>query len=678
MIEKKFKVVSKFEPSGDQPEAIKELAEGLNMGLKHQVLLGVTGSGKTFTVANVIANVNKPALILAPNKTLAAQLFGEFKSIFPENAVEFFVSYYDYYQPEAYLPTSDVYIEKDSSINDFIDRLRHSATRSLLTRKDVIIVASVSCIYGLGSPEEYENMLLYLRAGDFRTRKEIISRLVSMQYTRNDFDFHRGTFRIRGEIIDIFPSHEEDRAVRVELLGDEIEELSLIDPLKGDKVATIRDAVIYPTSHYVTSEKSLERAIIDIKHELEERLYFFESQNRLVEAQRIERRTNLDIELLQEIGYCKGIENYSRHLSGRQPGESPPTLIDYFPKDFLMFIDESHITVPQIGAMYAGDRSRKQTLVEYGFRLPSALDNRPLMFDEFEKIVNQVVYVSATPGPYELEKAQGVIVEQIIRPTGLIDPEMEVRPAVNQVDDLYSEISERIKTGDKILVTTLTKRMSEELTEYLYGLGIRVRYLHSDITTVERSQLIQGLRRNEFDVLIGINLLREGLDIPEVSLVAILDADKEGFLRSERSLIQTTGRAARNINGKVILYADRITKSMQKAMDETTRRRAKQVTHNKDFGIIPKSISKLKDDLLSNLYEKDIIAEKKSGDISGLISHGESSAIIEKKIKELEKTMKTLAKEMKFEKAAEIRDQIKLLKAHLADMYENIPLQEAG
>jgi excinuclease ABC subunit B len=678
MIEKKFKVVSKFEPSGDQPEAIKELAEGLNMGLKHQVLLGVTGSGKTFTVANVIANVNKPALILAPNKTLAAQLFGEFKSIFPENAVEFFVSYYDYYQPEAYLPTSDVYIEKDSSINDFIDRLRHSATRSLLTRKDVIIVASVSCIYGLGSPEEYENMLLYLRAGDFRTRKEIISRLVSMQYTRNDFDFHRGTFRIRGEIIDIFPSHEEDRAVRVELLGDEIEELSLIDPLKGDKVATIRDAVIYPTSHYVTSEKSLERAIIDIKHELEERLYFFESQNRLVEAQRIERRTNLDIELLQEIGYCKGIENYSRHLSGRQPGESPPTLIDYFPKDFLMFIDESHITVPQIGAMYAGDRSRKQTLVEYGFRLPSALDNRPLMFDEFEKIVNQVVYVSATPGPYELEKAQGVIVEQIIRPTGLIDPEMEVRPAVNQVDDLYSEISERIKTGDKILVTTLTKRMSEELTEYLYGLGIRVRYLHSDITTVERSQLIQGLRRNEFDVLIGINLLREGLDIPEVSLVAILDADKEGFLRSERSLIQTTGRAARNINGKVILYADRITKSMQKAMDETTRRRAKQVTHNKDFGIIPKSISKLKDDLLSNLYEKDIIAEKKSGDISGLISPGESSAIIEKKIKELEKTMKTLAKEMKFEKAAEIRDQIKLLKAHLADMYENIPLQEAG
>jgi len=678
MIEKKFKVVSKFEPSGDQPEAIKELAEGLNMGLKHQVLLGVTGSGKTFTVANVIANANKPALILAPNKTLAAQLFGEFKSIFPENAVEFFVSYYDYYQPEAYLPTSDVYIEKDSSINDFIDRLRHSATRSLLTRKDVIIVASVSCIYGLGSPEEYENMLLYLRAGDFRTRKEIISRLVSMQYTRNDFDFHRGTFRIRGEIIDIFPSHEEDRAVRVELLGDEIEELSLIDPLKGDKVATIRDAVIYPTSHYVTSEKSLERAIIDIKHELEERLYFFESQNRLVEAQRIERRTNLDIELLQEIGYCKGIENYSRHLSGRQPGESPPTLIDYFPKDFLMFIDESHITVPQIGAMYAGDRSRKQTLVEYGFRLPSALDNRPLMFDEFEKIVNQVVYVSATPGPYELEKAQGVIVEQIIRPTGLIDPEMEVRPAVNQVDDLYSEISERIKTGDKILVTTLTKRMSEELTEYLYGLGIRVRYLHSDITTVERSQLIQGLRRNEFDVLIGINLLREGLDIPEVSLVAILDADKEGFLRSERSLIQTTGRAARNINGKVILYADRITKSMQKAMDETTRRRAKQVTHNKDFGIIPKSISKLKDDLLSNLYEKDIIAEKKSGDISGLISPGESSAIIEKKIKELEKTMKTLAKEMKFEKAAEIRDQIKLLKAHLADMYENIPLQEAG
>jgi len=678
MIEKKFKVVSKFEPSGDQPEAIRELTEGFSMGLKHQVLLGVTGSGKTFTMANVIASVNRPALILAPNKTLAAQLFGEFKSIFPENAVEFFVSYYDYYQPEAYLPTSDVYIEKDSSINEFIDRLRHSATRSLLTRRDVIIVASVSCIYGLGSPEEYEKMLLYLRAGDFRTRKEIVSRLVSMQYTRNDFDFHRGTFRIRGEIIDIFPSHEEDRAVRIELLGDEIEELSLIDPLKGDKIATIRDSVIYPTSHYVTSEKSLEKAIIDIKHELDERLYFFESQNRLVEAQRIDRRTNLDIELLQEIGYCKGIENYSRHLSGRMSGESPPTLIDYFPRDFVLFIDESHITVPQIGGMFAGDRSRKQTLVEYGFRLPSALDNRPLRFDEFEKIVSQVVYVSATPGPYELEKARGVIVEQIIRPTGLIDPDMEIRPAVNQVDNLYSEITERIKSGDKILVTTLTKRMSEELTEYLYGLGIRVRYLHSDITTVERSQLIQGLRRNEFDVLIGINLLREGLDIPEVSLVAILDADKEGFLRSERSLIQTTGRAARNINGKVILYADRITNSMQKAMDETNRRRDKQIAHNKNFGITPKSISKLKDDLLSNLYEKDIIAEKKTGDTSGLISPEESSAIIEKKIKELEKIMKTLAKEMKFEKAAEIRDQIKLLRAHLADLYENIPMQEAG
>jgi excinuclease ABC subunit B len=629
-------------------------------------------------MANVIASVNRPALILAPNKTLAAQLFGEFKSVFPENAVEFFVSYYDYYQPEAYLPTSDVYIEKDSSINDFIDRLRHSATRSLLTRKDVIIVASVSCIYGLGSPEEYEKMLLYLRAGDFRTRKEIIARLVSMQYTRNDFDFHRGTFRIRGEIIDVFPSHEEDRAIRVELFGDEIEELSLIDPLKGDKIATIRDTVIYPTSHYVTSEKSLERAIIDIRHELDERLYFFESQDRLVDAQRIERRTNLDIELLQEIGYCKGIENYSRHLTGRMPGESPPTLIDYFPKDFILFIDESHITVPQIGAMYAGDRSRKQTLVEYGFRLPSALDNRPLRFDEFEKIVKQVVYVSATPGPYELQKAEGVIVEQIIRPTGLIDPEMEVRPAVNQVDDLYSELAGRIESGDKILVTTLTKRMSEELTEYLCGLGIRVRYLHSDITTVERSQLIQGLRRNEFDVLIGINLLREGLDIPEVSLVAILDADKEGFLRSERSLIQTTGRAARNINGKVILYADRITNSMQKAMDETDRRRAKQIKYNADFGIIPKSISKLKDDLLLNLYEKDIVAEKKAGELSGLISAGESAATIEKKIKELEKTMKTLAKEMKFEKAAEIRDQIKLLKTHLADTYENLPLQEAG
>ncbi len=658
-----FKIKSEFLPCGDQPRAISSLTAGIKKGLRHQVLLGVTGSGKTFTMANVIAAMEKPALVIAPNKTLAAQLFGEFSTLFPENAVEYFVSYYDYYQPEAYIPQSDTYIEKDSSRNEFIDRLRHSATRSLLTRKDVIIVASVSCIYGLGSPEDYEQMQLYLRIGDERPREEIIQRLVAMLYRRNDMDLSRGTFRVRGDIIEIFPSHEEERAVRVELFGDQIERIGFTDPLTGKSLGYAKDAIIYPSSHYVTTSSRLERAILSIKAELRERLEYFYSENRLVEAQRLEQRTNLDLEMLIELGYCLGIENYSRHLTGRAPGEPPATLLDYFPDDFLVFVDESHITLPQLRGMYAGDRSRKQNLVDFGFRLPSALDNRPLTFEEFEKNVKQAIYVSATPGPYEMQKAQQVV-EQLIRPTGLMDPVMEVRPASTQVDDLHEEIRARVARGDRILVTTLTKRMAEELTEYFASVGIRVRYLHSDIKTVQRSQLIRELREGEFDVLVGINLLREGLDIPEVSLVAVLDADKEGFLRSERSLIQTAGRAARNVNGMVVLYADQITDSMKRAIRETHRRRKIQAEYNKHHGIIPKTIKKSAEDTLSSIYEGEKQERELPKGVVSLPGDGTKDEI-RRLIKNLEREMKACARNLEFEKAARIRDEIAGLRSAL-------------
>ena len=657
-----FRLHSGFSPCGDQPGAIATLAEGLQKGLRLQTLLGVTGSGKTFTMANIIVRAQRPALVIAPNKTLAAQLFGEFKALFPENAVEYFVSYYDYYQPEAYIPQSDTYIEKDSSINDFIDRLRHSATHSLLTRRDVIVVASVSCIYGLGSPEEYRKMQLCLRVGDECPREEILARLVAMLYERNDVDFRRGTFRVRGDIVEIFPAHEEKHAVRVELFGDEIENISKIDPLRGRTIAFLKETIIYPSSHYVASGGGLDRAILSIKAELDERLLFFESRNRLVEAQRLEQRTSLDLEMLQELGYCHGIENYARHLSGRSPGEPPPVLLDYFPKDFITFIDESHISIPQIRGMYAGDRSRKETLVEFGFRLPSALDNRPLRFDEFEKAVGQVICISATPGPYELEKAGGAVVEQLIRPTGLTDPRMEVRPAGTQVDDLMEEIQKTVARDERVLVTTLTKRMAEDLTEYYSSSGIRVEYLHSGIETIERSRLIQGLRRGDFDVLVGINLLREGLDIPEVSLVAVLDADKEGFLRSERSLIQTAGRASRNADGLVLLYADRITGSMKRAMEETGRRRRIQMEHNRLHNITPATIKKAVKDALSSIYEKEQQLDMQIAEPTAHYGDLPGSTDPEKQIKALEQEMKAAAKEERFERAAELRDRIKELK----------------
>ena len=657
-----FRLHSDFSPCGDQPGAIAALTEGLQRGLCLQTLLGVTGSGKTFTMANIMAQVQWPALVIAPNKTLAAQLFGEFKTLFPENAVEYFVSYYDYYQPEAYIPQSDTYIQKDSSINDFIDRLRHSATHSLLTRRDVIIVASVSCIYGLGSPEEYQQMQFYLRVGDERPREEILARLVAMLYDRNDVDFHRGTFRVRGDIVEIFPAHEEKHAVRIELFGDEIENISIIDPLKGQTIASLRETIIYPSSHYVASEGRLDRAILSIKAELDERLLFFESQNRLVEAQRLEQKTNLDFEMLQELGYCHGIENYARHLSGRPPGEPPPALLDYFPKDFITFIDESHISIPQIRGMYAGDHSRKKTLVEFGFRLPSALDNRPLRFDEFEKAVGQIVCISATPGPYELEKAGGAVAEQIIRPTGLADPPIEIRPAGTQVDDLMEEIQKTVARDERVLVITLTKRMAEALTEYYSSVGIRVEYLHSDIKTIERSKLIHGLRRGDFDVLVGINLLREGLDIPEVSLVAVLDADKEGFLRSERSLIQTAGRASRNANGMVLLYADRITGSMKRAIEETERRRRIQLEYNQIHNITPVTIKKAVKDALSSIFEKEQQLERQIAEAT--LPYADLSGIqdMEERIKMIEQEMRAAAKEHRFEKAAELRDKIKELR----------------
>ena len=650
-----FQLVSDFQPCGDQPEAIEDLVQAIRKGQQQLVLLGVTGSGKTFTMAHLISHLQKPSLILAPNKTLAAQLYGELRKFFPKNAVEYFVSYYDYYQPEAYIPQSDTYIQKDAHINEQIDKMRHSATRSLLDRDDVIIVASVSCIYGLGSPEVYHNMLLYLEAGRIYPREDVLKKLVEIYYERGDYDFSRGHFRVRGDVVDVYPVHEEDRAVRIHFFGDQIESIQEIDPLTGKGVGILNRISIYPASHYVTTVEIRENAIHRIKEELNERIADFRSRGKLIEAQRIEERTLFDLEMMIEMGYCHGIENYSRHLTGRAPGEPPPTLLDYFPKDFLAIIDESHITVPQLNGMYKGDRSRKETLVDFGFRLPSALDNRPLKFNEFEKRVRQVVYVSATPGPYELEKAE-TVVEQIIRPTGLADPEIVVRPATNQVDDLIEWIRQTIHRKERVLITTLTKSMAEDLTDYYADLGIKVRYLHSDIKTIERMSIIRDLRLGVFDVVVGINLLREGLDLPEVSLVAILDADKEGFLRSERSLIQTCGRAARNLNGRVILYADQITGSMAGAIEESDRRRTIQLEYNRVHQITPASIQKNIDDILGSTYEADyltvpVIAEEEAEYLT--------PERIQKKIKQLHKKMMEAAKQMEFEEAALLRDQIK-------------------
>jgi excinuclease ABC subunit B len=651
----KFQLKSEYQPRGDQPRAIEELVEGVERGDRHQVLLGVTGSGKTFTMANVVARVQRPTLVLAHNKTLAAQLYGEFRELFPENAVEYFVSYYDYYQPEAYLPTTDTFIEKDSSINEEIDKLRHSATRSLLSRSDVLIVASVSCIYGLGSPEAYYGMLIRLEEGLELDRNDLLRRLVEIQYTRNDIDFHRGTFRVRGDTVEVFPAYEEKRALRIEFFGDEIESISEIDPIRGRVIDRIGRTAIFPASHYVATRPTLDRAVKEIQEELRERIVWFRERNMLLEAQRIEQRTLFDIEMMEEMGYCQGIENYSRLLDGRRAGEPPATLFDYFPTDALLFIDESHVSVSQVGAMYRGDRSRKETLVNYGFRLPSALDNRPLKFEEFEARGIQTVYVSATPADYELAKAEGVVVEQIVRPTGLLDPPIEIRPARDQVDDLIGEIRTVVKSGARILVTTLTKRMAEELTSYLGELQIKVRYLHSDIHTMERMEIIRDLRRGVFDVLVGINLLREGLDLPEVSLVAILDADKEGFLRSERSLIQTCGRAARNVDGRVIMYGDRITRSMQACLDETKRRRVTQLAYNEEHGITPQTVKKSLRSILEDIAEQDYpelpqVAEGQE--------EYRTPDQLKREIARLKKGMLQAAGDLEFEKAAELRDRM--------------------
>ncbi len=655
----KFKIVSDFKPTGDQPQAIEKLSEGLLKGNKHQVLLGVTGSGKTFTIANVVERVQKPTLVIAHNKTLAAQLYAEFKELFPENAVEYFVSYYDYYQPEAYLPTTDTYIEKDSSINEQIDRMRHAATTSLFERNDVIVVASVSCIYGLGSPEAYHGMLLFLEQGQRIERDAILRKLVDIQYSRNDYDFQRGTFRVHGDVVEIFPASYENTAIRVELFGDDIESISEFDPLLGSVIRKLPKVAVYPGSHYVIPDSRMKAAVDGIHNELRERIQQFRRTNKLIEAQRIEQRTMFDLEMIQEMGYCHGIENYSRHLSGRQPGEPPPTLLDYFPKDYLLFVDESHATIPQVGGMYNGDRARKTTLVEYGFRLPSALDNRPLDFQEFETRVNQTVYVSATPADFEIEKSKGRIIEQVIRPTGLTDPKISIRPVKGQVDDLLSQIRKRAEAGERVLVTTLTKRMAEDLTEHYKELNVKVAYLHSDIDTLERVDIIRDLRMGRYDVLIGINLLREGLDIPEVSLVAILDADKEGFLRSARSLIQTMGRAARNVNGEVILYAEVMTDSMRNAIAETNRRRTVQEEYNRKNNITPQSIKKNIQAALRTVYEEDyftvpIAAEEEAKYLS--------TADIPKLIAHLEKEMRAAAKALDFETAAELRDRIKKLR----------------
>ncbi|HML77069.1 excinuclease ABC subunit UvrB [Geobacter sulfurreducens] len=654
----RFRLASDYEPRGDQPRAIAELSEGIVRGDRDQVLLGVTGSGKTFTMANVIAAVNRPALVLAPNKTLAAQLYGEFRELFPDNAVEYFVSYYDYYQPEAYIPTTDTFIEKDSSINDEIDKLRHAATRSLLTRRDVIIVASVSCIYGIGSPAEYQAMHIFFHQGDEYGRDELLRKLVDIQYERNDLDFHRGTFRVRGDIVEIFPAHEGERAYRIEFFGDTVDAISEIDPLRGVVVQRLTKCAVYPASHYVATRETLDRAMEEIRTDLRERLQWFRERNMLVEAQRLEQRTMFDLEMMEEMGFCQGIENYSRYFDGRTPGEPPYTLLDYFPRDFILFADESHITVSQVGGMYRGDRSRKETLVNYGFRLPAALDNRPLTFGEFTERLNQTVYVSATPADYELQQSGGVVVEQVIRPTGLLDPLIEVRPATEQVDDLLHEVRETTARGERVFVTTLTKRMAEDLTDYYRDLGVRVRYLHSDIDTIQRMQIIRDLRMGEFDVLVGINLLREGLDIPEVSLVAILDADKEGFLRSARSLIQTCGRAARNVNGRVIMYADTVTGSMQSCLGETARRRALQEAFNTEHGITPQTVKKGLRTILESIEERDYytvaaVAETREEYIS--------ADEIPKRVKKLRKEMLDAAKKLEFERAADLRDQIKKL-----------------
>ena len=656
-----FELVSEFKPAGSQPQAIASLTQGLLKGKKEQVLLGVTGSGKTFTMANVIANFGKPTLIIAPNKTLAAQLFQEFKSLFPKNAVEYFVSYYDYYQPEAYIPVSDTYIQKDSSINELIDKLRHSATRSVLSRRDVIVVASVSCIFGLGAPEDYLEMRITLSKNQEIDREKVLKKLVLMQYKRNDLDFYRGMFRVRGDRLEIFPNYEENKAIRIDFFGDEIESIAEIDALKGDVLRRTNDIVIFPASHYVTNKTTLQNAIKTIVTELKERVDYFRNQNLRIEEQRIEERTNFDLEMMQELGYCHGIENYSRHFTCRKAGDPPPTLMDYFPEDSLIIIDESHISVPQLNGMFNGDRARKETLVKYGFRLPSALDNRPLKFNEFETKINKVVYVSATPGNYETEKTGGKVVEQIVRPTGLIDPKITVKKAEYQVDDLYEEILKRVKKNERILVTALTKRMAEDLTDYYSELGIKTKYLHSDIKTMERIDIIRELRSGDFDLLIGINLLREGLDIPEVSLVAILDADKEGFLRSERSLIQTCGRAARNLSGEVIMYADVITKSIKRTLEETKRRRKLQKEYNKKHGITPVSINKKIEDGFQGFYKnKNEKKESKEYSLSESAAHyGKDIADI---IKGLEADMLKAANNLEFEKAAVIRDKIEDLK----------------
>jgi len=657
---KKIRIVTDFEPRGDQPRAITELVRGIEEGEGHQVLLGVTGSGKTFTIAKVIEEIQRPALVIAPNKTLAAQLYAEFKSLFPENAVEYFVSYYDYYQPEAYIPSTDTYIEKDSSINDLIDKMRHAATHSLFERNDVIIVASVSCIYGLGSPEAYSGMLVRLEQDMETDRQEVLRKLVEIQYERNDVDFHRGTFRVRGDVVEIFPPYEEDRAYRVEFFGDTVEAIWMTDPLRGRKIEELKRIAVYPGSHYVTTRDNLTRAIDDIREELKVCLQDLKKQDKLLEYQRLEQRTHFDIEMMEEMGYCQGIENYSRHLTGRRPGEPPPTLMEYLPKEAVVILDESHVTVPQLIGMYRGDRSRKETLVNFGFRLPSALDNRPLRFEEYERFPQPRIYVSATPARYEMEKAQGRVVEQIIRPTGLVDPEIVIKPVTSQVDDLLGEIRQRVKKGERILVTTLTKRMAENLTRYYEDLGVRVRYLHSDVQTLERVEIIRDLRLGEFDVLVGVNLLREGLDLPEVSLVAILDADKEGFLRSERSLIQTSGRAARNVSGQVIMYADQVTGSIRACLDETNRRRRIQQRYNEENGITPETVKAQIHDILHSIYEADYV------DVAPVLEKipaYHTTGDLEEEIARLTGEMKKLAKNLEFEKAAELRDQIAELRS---------------
>jgi len=659
-----FSLVSEYSPAGDQPQDIEALTRGVEEGLKGQVLLGVTGSGKTFTIANVVARTNRPTLVLAHNKILAAQLYGEFKALFPDNAVEYFVSYYDYYQPEAYIAKTDTFIEKDSAINEEIDKMRHAATRAVLTRRDCLVVASVSCIYGIGSPETYRELRVEVNEGDSMTRERLVAGLIAMQYARNDTDFHRGAFRVRGDVVDVFPAYETERAVRVEFFGDVIDGVSEIDPLRGITLKRLRRTAIFPGSHYATTRSSIDRALITIRAELEDRLRELRCAGRELEAQRLEQRTRYDLEMIEETGYCSGIENYSRHLDGRVPGEPPYTLISYFPKDFLLVIDESHMSVPQVSAMFKGDRSRKDQLVEYGFRLPCARDNRPLTFEEFEGRINQAVYVSATPADYELRKSEGVIVEQVVRPTGLVDPEIEVRPAANQVDDLLDEVRRRAACGERVLVTTLTKRMAEDLTEYYRDLGVRVQYMHSDVETLERIELVRQLRQGQYDVLVGINLLREGLDIPEVSLVAILDADKEGYLRSQTSLIQTCGRAARNLGGRVLMYADKMTGSMQRAIDEMDRRRKKQVAYNKKHKITARSIQKAIPDLLKNINEQDYVTVPMAAEDPDLYVAAED---LGRTLAKLRKKMREAADRMDFETAAQYRDRILALERRVIE-----------